>query len=164
MKKMILTTIVLLAATVSQAASVKSEKLQVSPSSIDQSIRLVDKNEPGSSQKKLSIITTDNGMSTDVSPRYKIYLGYRSNAEMGNISADFLISEGVQTLDSAKRISGGIYEVKATVYDGGVGMKKVTLRIDATKMFSDENAARKACGEDFCDIEQLDTSIEVSGN
>lgn len=28
-------------------------------------------------------------MSTDVSPRYSIYLGYASLAEMGNIAVDF---------------------------------------------------------------------------
>ena len=163
MNKMILTTFVFLASAISQAASVQSEKLEVAPSSIDQVIRLVDKNEPGSSQKKLSIITTDSGMRTDLSPRYKIYLGYQSNAEMGNIAADFKISDQFLTVSSAKRISGGIYEVTGEKLNSGDGpfIQKVTIRIDATKMFSDENTLRKNCGDDFCDRD-LETSIEVT--
>jgi hypothetical protein len=163
MKKMILNTIVLLAATVSQATTIKSEKLEVTPSSVDKIFRLVDKPDPGSSHKKLQILVTDHGMSTDVSPRHSIYLGYQSNAEMGNIAADFKISDQFLTVSSAKRLSGGIYEVTGEKLNSGDGpfIQKVIIRIDATKMFSDENALRKNCGDDFCDRD-LETSVEVT--
>lgn len=159
MKKMILTSIVLLTATFAQASSIKSEKLSIAPSSIDKTFRLVDKN-GDEGQKKLSIIVADKGMSTDVSPRYSVYLGYQSNAEMGNLSADFLITDEAMSVESAKRVSAGIYQVVVDRYRDGLYSEKVTLTIDATKMFADENKKREACGGDFCDGEIL-TSIEV---
>lgn len=159
---MILTAIVFLASTITQAASVNSERIEIKPSSVDKIIRLVEKVIPGSSEKKLSIIVTDAGMQTDVSPRYSVYLGYQSNAEMGNLSADFKLSDQFMSVSSARRVSAGIYEVTGDQYTSGVSSKNVTLRIDATKMFADEAAARKACGDDFCDIEQLQTTIEVT--
>lgn len=159
MKTMILTTFVMLTTTIAQASSIKSEELTIRPSSVDKVVRLVDKPDPGSSHKKLSIISSDNGLSTDMSPRYTIYLGYQSAAEMGNINANFELSKAY-SLESAKRIAGGVYEVVTTEYRDEQGFVKVTQRVDATKMFSDEKAAREACGDDFCDLE-LKTSIEV---
>ncbi len=160
MNKMILTALVILMASISQAKTVQSEELNVAPSSIDKVIRLVDKNEPGSSHKKLSIVVTDNGMSTDVSPRYQIYLGYASLAEMGNISVDFKVSDQAFEFISASRKSAGIYEVKTVEYRDD-GMYNVTQTIDATKVFADEKKQRDACGDDFCD-QALKSSIVVT--
>lgn len=160
MKKIILTSLIVLFAVITQAASIKSEKLLVSPSEIHQVIRLVDKNQPGSSQKKLNIVLTDNGHSTDVSPRYQIYLGYASLAEMGNIFVDFKISDQALQFVSAERISAGIYEVKTVEYRDE-GMFNVTHKIDATKMFSDEKKFRDSCVSDFCDG-TLETTVDVT--
>lgn len=160
MKHMLLSALVILSATFAQAKTVNSTDVQISASSIDQVIRLVDKNEPGSSHKKLSIIVEDRGMSTDVSPRYTISLGYASMAEMGNITASFQISDQAFQFISASRKSAGIYEVKTVEYRDD-GMYDVTTTIDATKMFVDEKEQRKACGGDFCD-QELKTSIELS--
>lgn len=160
MKNLLIAAVVTLATLATQAKSIQSEKLNIAPSSIDQVIRLVNKDNPGSSHKKLSIIVTDGGMSTDVSPRYSIYLGYASMAEMGNISAEFKISDQAYKFVSASRKSAGVYEVKTVEYRED-GMYNVTTTIDATKMFSDENKARTACGDGFCDLE-LKSSVSVT--
>lgn len=162
MKQIILITFALMVTTASQAVQIKSEKLDVAPSSVDKIFRLVDKPKPGSSQKKLQILVTDLGLSTDVSPRYAVYLGYQSNAEMGNIAADFKISDRFLVVSSAKRISGGIYEVTGEQLSRDYGFRqKVTIRIDATKMFADEMALRQNCGDYFCD-KNLETTIEAT--
>lgn len=160
MKKLIVSSLVLLMSSAAFAKSVYPSSPKISPSSIDTVYRLVDKPNPGSSHKKLSIITTDGGMSTDVSPRYSIYLGYASMAEMGNIQADFKITDKAFQIIGAKRLDSGIYEVQYLEYRDE-GMLKVTQVIDATAMFSEENRQRKACGSDFCDI-RLSKPVEVT--
>lgn len=160
MKHMLLSALVILSATFAQAKTIASTEVQISAANIDQVIRLVDKKEPGSSHKKLSIIVEDGGMSTDVSPRYTISLGYASMAEMGNIKASFQISDQAFQFISASRKAAGIYEVKTVEYRDD-GMYDVTTTIDATQMFVDEKEQRKACDGDFCD-QALKTSIEIS--
>lgn len=160
MKKILLSTLVVLSTVLAKAGTINSENVTVSAANVDQVIRLVDKSEGGSSHKKLSIIVTDRGMSTDVSPRYTITLGYASMAEMGNITASFRITDQVFQFLSATRISAGVYEVKTVDYRDE-GFVVVTTTIDATKMFADEKKARQACGGDFCD-QILKTSVQVS--
>lgn len=145
------------------AETLTTTQESIAPSSIDQEIRLVDKNDTGSSHKKVSIIVTDSGMSTDVSPRYTIYLGYASFAEMGNIAANFKVTDQAFKFLTASRKAPGIYEIKFVEYraDGVAGFYEVTQMIDATKMFADENKLRNSCGDDFCD-HTLNTTISVS--
>jgi hypothetical protein len=141
---------------------IKSQKVEINPSSIDQVFRLVDKNDPGTSHKKLQIVTTDHGMSTDLSPRYSVYLGYASLAEMGNISADFKITDQAMKVISATRLSAGVYEVRVKEFlDDEIGMLEMVYTIDATSLFSDEKKLREKCGGDFCD-EDLKTKIWVT--
>ncbi len=149
--KKILISVVLLASTISQAKIVKSTEAQINPANIDTVIRLVDKNEPGSSQKKLSIVVTDSGMSTDVSPRYTVYLGYASMAEMGNLTSTFEITNLGYGPVKAERKAAGIYTVVVTQILDQVGFAEVTYEVNATQMFIDENKMRDACGGDFCD-------------
>lgn len=142
------------------AVTVPSSDVQLSAAQIDKVVRLVDKKNPGESHKKLQIIVIDNGMSTDVSPRYAVYLGYASLGEMGNIGAEFKINDQALEFLSASRKAAGIYEFKTTEYRDN-GLYEVTQEIDATKMFADEKQMRKNCGGDFCDG-KLKTSITVT--
>jgi hypothetical protein len=142
-----------------QAKTLPSSKQSISPAEVDQVIRLAEKKDIGSYNKKVSIIVTDHGLSTDVSPRYSVYLGFASFAEMGNISANFLVNDQAFKFISASRKSAGIYEIKVIEYRGD-GMYEVTQELDATKMFSDEQKLRKDCGADFCD-QNLKTSIST---
>jgi hypothetical protein len=159
MKAVTAALVLILSSAFAQANTIPSSKIDISPSDVDQVVRLVEKQEIGSSYKKLSIIVKDSGMSTDVSPRYSVYLGYASLAEMGNITADFLINERAYEFISAKRKTAGIYEVKTLEYRDD-GMYAVTQEIDATQMFLDEKKQRKECGSDFCD-KILETTVSV---
>lgn len=161
MKKLVVSSLVMLTSASVFAKTVSSSQNQVKPSSIDQVIRLVDKIEQGSSQKKLSVVVEDAGMSTDVSPRYSVYLAYASLAEMGNISADFKINKNAYKFLSATRKSPGIYEIKVIEYRDQDGMVEVTQTIDASKIFSDEKKIRSQCGTDFCE-QTLKTTVEVT--
>lgn len=161
MKKMILFALLLLISVSGFAKTITSSDEKISAAAIDKVIRLVDKNSPGSSQKKVSIVLEDHGMSTDVSPRYTAYLGFASFAEMGNISADFKISDQIYKFTSASRKSAGVYEIKFTEYRDEDGMIEVTQTINTTKMFSDEQKMRDNCASDFCDG-NLKTSVSVS--
>ncbi|UOF02713.1 hypothetical protein [Bdellovibrio reynosensis] len=140
------------------AKTIPSSKIEIAPSSIDQVVRLVDKRESG--HTKVNIIVEELGMSTDVSPRYTVYLGFASLGEMGNIYADFKIDDAVWEFKSATRIAAGIYEVQVVGFDENYEMREFTYTIDTTQMFIDERKARKKCGGDFCD-QELNTTIEV---
>lgn len=150
----------MLLSSVSYAHTIPSKKLAVAPSEIDKVIFVETKKVPGSSHEKVSIVVTDNGMSTDVSPRYHIYLGYASLAEMGNLSADFKVSDQAYQFISARKISSSIYEVKTVEYRDD-GMYNVTLTINATKVFSDEKETRKNCNSAFCE-QPIKSTIEVT--
>jgi hypothetical protein len=164
MKSMILLLATLTFSGLTHAASrtVPATDITVKASSIDQVVRLVNKDVPGSHQTKVSVVVTDQGMSTDISPRYGLVLIFASFAEMGNLQASFNLAEnGIYKLNSAVRKSAGIYEVKYKEYGDEAGFYEVTLKIDATQMFVDEKTTRKICGGDFCD-EDLKTSITVT--
>lgn len=151
MKNLILIAALTLSATLSQARIVNSTETQIAPANVDSVINLVNKIDAGSSQKKLNIVVTDSGMSTDVSPRYTVYLGYASMAEMGNISSTFEITNQGYGPVRAERKAAGIYTVIVTQFIDQVGLAEVTYEVNATQMFVDENKMRNACGGDFCD-------------
>lgn len=140
-------------------ATVPSVVDTTSPAYVDQVIPLVNKQVPGSSHLKASFVVLDNGMSTDVSPRYTVYLTLASFAEMGNLVANFKITDQAFQFKSAKKISDEVYEVSFVEYRDQ--MYDVTLTINAKQMFADEAAARLTCGEDFCD-QELQSTVEVT--
>ncbi len=162
--KITLLTIIAISLSLSvNAKTINSSKETINPSAIEKIVRLVDKNNE-STYKKLQIVVEDTGLSTDVSPRYKIYLGYASLAEMGNISTNFILNDQAFKFLSAERKSAGVYEIKVVEYRTDVtepGMYIVTQTIDATKVFADEQKIRIACGDDFCD-QELNSSIEIT--
>lgn len=134
-----------------QAKTFASTTESVSVAQVDQVIQLVNKRDPGSSQKKVSILVVDHGMSSDVSPRYSIYLGFASLAEMGNFSTQVKVTNQAFQFISASRKSAGVYEIKAVEYRDQDGLVEVTHLIDANQMFLDEQRLRKQCVEHFCD-------------
>ncbi|AHZ85155.1 hypothetical protein Bb109J_c2465 [Bdellovibrio bacteriovorus] len=159
MKKALLLPIAALLTSVSaQAKTIASDDKQIPVSSVSQVVQLA-KVERDSVTKTVSVVVTDHGKSTDVSPTASIYLTFTAFAEMGNISTSFPIDH-VLSFASAVRKSAGIYEIKAQVYRDEAGIQDITYTIDTNQMFIDEDKMRKACGGDFCDGE-LKTSIEV---
>ncbi|MBN8538805.1 MAG: hypothetical protein J0L82_00345 [Deltaproteobacteria bacterium] len=140
------------------AAAVSSTSETVAPDSVDQVIRMVDQQVPGSSHLKASVVVLDLGMSTDVSPRYTVYLTLASLAEWGNIGATFKITDQAYQFKSARKISNQVFEVVFVEYRDQ--MYDVTITIDAKKLFADEAKARQECGDDFCDI-VLQSTVDV---
>lgn len=145
------------------AALIKSANHKVDVSGIDQVFPLVNKADNtsgfGTVNKKVQIVTLDGGMSTDVSPRYTVYISFKSMAEMGNLTASFKITDQAFQVIGTQRISAGIYQVITQEYTDE-GMLEVTYTLDTVKMFSDEKKARENCGLDFCDGD-LKTVIDV---
>jgi hypothetical protein len=107
--------------------------------------RLVDK--PGI---QVNIAVQDLGGSTDVSPTQSVYFTLYSKGEMFSTDAAFKIAD-VLSLKSARRISGGVYEVVAFTYDsdahGDYAMRDRVFTIDARKAITEIKAVN--CGGDF---------------
>ncbi|WP_413574714.1 hypothetical protein ACLVWU_10835 [Bdellovibrio sp. HCB290] len=159
MKKFVMFAIVLATAVTSNAAPLAPTNSQIYPERVDQAIRLTQSRTEGV-LRKVTIVTTDNGMSTDVSPRHSIYLTYNSFAEMGNLSAAYLITDEALSDVQAKRIEAGIYEVSYMAYREEKGMVMVTKTINAIEAFIADKDQREACGIDFCDGD-IKASIDV---
>ena len=140
MKLMVPVLALTLAFTVSaQAETVKSAEASVSIARVVKVIELV--NKPG---LQVSVAVKDLGGSTDVSPTQEAYLTLYSKGEMYDVEATFLITNALE-VKSAKRVSGGIYEVVVSVYEDTI--KDVTYTIDARKAVTDIQAVN--CGGDF---------------
>lgn len=150
MNKLTLFAAALLMTVTANAKSVAPTNDKISPAQIDKTIRLAETDNQGIT-KKLSLIVLDHGKSTDVSPRYSVYLGYNSMAEMGNISGAYLITNKAYSDVSAKRVAPGIYEVKYTEYRDEAGMVNVTSTVHAEEAFIEEKEMRNKCDDDFCD-------------
>ena len=125
--------------TAAQAETVKSADAQVSIARVVKVVELV--NKPG---LQVSVAVKDLGGSTDVSPTQEAYLTVYSKGEMFNVEATFLIAAALE-VKSAKRVSGGIYEVVATVYEETI--QDVTFVVDARKVVTDIQAVD--CGPEF---------------
>lgn len=136
-----------------QAATINSENVTVSVARVVKVIPLVER-----SGLQVSVVVQDLGGSTDVSPTQTVYLTLYAKGEMFDTDATFKIAD-VLSLVSAKRVSGGIYEIKAMTYDND--MAETTYTIDATKAVI---AIRTVdCGEDFdCEASsKFATTVEV---
>lgn len=142
-----------------QAGEVASSPVTIEPSAISEVKHFPLLSEPGSSESRFSVITTVGGMSTDVYPRYALYLGFASYAEMGNISTNFELGRYLDITEIKKK-APGIFEVKA-VKMTETDMPSVTLTIDATQVLADEENLRKSCDMDFCDKE-LNSKVKVT--
>ncbi|QLY23985.1 hypothetical protein [Bdellovibrio sp. KM01] len=151
MKQIILFAAALIMTFVAHAKTISPSEEKTDISSIDQTIRLAETRDREGTLRKVNIVITDHGLSTDVSPRYSIYLGYSSSAEMGNLYASYKITDQAYSDVSAKKLSPGIYEVKWTEYRGEDGMVSVTQKIDANAVYATDRVQRKQCGNDFCD-------------
>lgn len=155
MKTVFLATLILLSSVISQAEVIKSSQEKISPATIASVVSLI----PGQNDKKLQAVVIDRGMSTDVSPRYTVYLGFAAYAEMGNITADFKITDQAVEFLGAIRVSAGHYVLKTREYTDN-GMFEVAYEIDATRIFADEKKERSRCADAFCDL-TLNTSVTV---
>lgn len=157
LKKLAVSSFLLSLLTVSNlfAAEVKSSKEVVSPSRVVELVKLVNKEDI-----KVSILVSDIGGSTDVSPTQELYFTLYVKGEMYNTDATFNLG-AIYKFISAKRISGGVYEVVAEVPNEENWMPEVkTLVIDAQKAIISIKAV--TCEDFDCDAStQFAASIDV---
>lgn len=124
------------------AVVTSTTKNKVNVARIDKVITLVDK-----SDIKVNVVVSDLGGSTDVSPTKNLFFTLYSKGEMFSTDATFDLGPAYEVL-SAKRISGGVYEIKATLpSDGSEMMKTVTLKVDAGSAITKLKAVN--CGGEF---------------
>ncbi|MNJ92733.1 hypothetical protein D3C87_104070 [compost metagenome] len=155
MNKLALGFIAIMASVSAHAATISSSTESVAPSSISQISLLETTN-----NEKVQLIISDRGMSTDIVPRYTVHLGYSSLNKVGNITADFKLTDRVYQYASSRRLSPGRYEVILIEVREGIPMK-VNLVINFNQVYTDEKNMRQQCGDNFCD-KILDTTISVT--
>ncbi len=141
-KAVLLAFIVVTAVTASASAkTVASADVKVSLVQVTDVFPLVQK--PG---LQVSVAVEDLGGSTDLSPTMNVYLTLYAKGEMFTTHATFKIAS-VLSVQSAKRVSGGIYQVVALTYDEDAeGIQEKTFTIDAIKAV---NAIQAVQCEDF---------------
>jgi len=153
------TTLVLILLSLSSMAhslEINSKKVNVNAARIVERIVLVDKPEKA---LHVQVIQEFLGGSTDLSNTGRVVFSISQLGEMSEATASFVISPSM-SLISAKRISGGVYQV--TYMDAREAGKvpfrslEVTKTIDATKAVND---VLTACSEfESCDV---NTTISV---
>jgi len=112
--------------------SLSQEEAQASMARIVDIVKLVEK--PG---LQANIVVKDLGGSTDVSPTQILYFTLYSKGEMFSTEATFELGH-VYALHSAKRLSGGIYEVKFSGPEDETSMPiKKIMTIDAQEAIMD---------------------------
>lgn len=119
MKILLVTLSALLLQTAAYARSISNlphSESQVEISRVVNVIKLVEK--PG---LQVSIVVEDLGGSTDVSPTQVVYFTLYSKGEMFSTDATFKLGH-IYELQSAKRLSGGVYELKYSGPDDETSM------------------------------------------
>lgn len=124
--------------------SLSKDDAQVSIARVVNVIKLVEK--PG---LQANIVVQDLGGSTDVSPTQILYFTLYAKGEMFSTDATFKLGH-IYDLHSAKRLSGGIYEVKYSGPNAETTMpENKTMIIDAQEAIMD---LKEVDCEDFdCD-------------
>lgn len=142
MKFAILAALMILSTT-AQARELKSAtpaEAQVSISRIVQVQNLVNKGE-----LQVNVAVQDLGGSTDVGPSQKIFFNVYRKSEMFNVEAAFNLGS-IFSFESARRLSGGIYEIVVVAADSNYNPVRTKMVIDARKAITD--VQQVAC-EDF---------------
>ncbi len=102
---------------------------------------------------QVNIAVQDLGGSTDVSPTQKVFLTLYSKGEMFSTDAAFELAD-VISFESARRVEGGIYEIKVVEYTNL--LETVTYRIDARKAVTEIQNVQ--CEDFDCDASENFTS------
>ena len=115
-----------------EVRSLVDKKAMVHAARVVDLVKLVEK--PG---LQVNILVKDLGGSTDVSPTQELYFTLYAKGEMFSTDATFNLGP-IYSFKSAKRKSGGIYEVKIEGLDSPNGMPVAkTLVIDAQEAIMD---------------------------
>lgn len=117
----------------------------------------------------LSVVAVDGGMSTDVSPRYQIVVGFFSPAEMGNLDASFLLTNTVWDVQKVRLESNHLILRVREISDEFLDQENSTIfadviyRLDIGPLIQAEAQRRQSesCLESFCDGE-LDVTLPLT--
>ena len=115
----------------------------ISAASVQEQVTLI-QSEKGGSDLRVSFLVTDNGGSTDVSPKASLYLTTFNQSEMKDAQSAHLITP-INELVSSKRIEAGVYEAVVRLYDfdsvctswNGEIEGLMSVRIDAKQLTVD---------------------------
>lgn len=124
-----------------QAEEIRSADTHVNVGRVVDLVRLTDK-----SDVQVSVVVVDLGGSTDVSPTQAVYLTIYKKGEMFSTDASFHLGDAI-AFEGAKRVRGGIYEVKLTGWNGEESFDERTYVIDARKAIVELKNVN--CGDDF---------------
>jgi hypothetical protein len=152
-----------LSALPSFATEIRSDRksAQVNAGRVTQVIPLVRKTTSDFDGFHASITVVDMGGTTDVSPTQRAFFTLYLKGEMFSTDASFELPL-VFHVKSAKKISGGVYQVVATMPDENAMPKTYTLTIDAVKAIRAIQAVR--CDDFDCPAsENFESSIDVKG-
>lgn len=123
------------------AGTISSSKKSINVARIDKVVTLVEK-----ADIKVNVVVEDLGGSTDVSPTQNLYFTLYSKGEMFSTDATFDLGP-IFSLVSAKRVDGGVYEIKAVVPTEDGAMKTKVLKVNAVKAITSIKSVN--CGGDF---------------
>ncbi len=120
------------AVVITTAKEIKSLKHTIPVARIVQLIDIVDKK-----TLRVAVAVEDLGFSTELAPNKHAYFTLYTKGDDFYVGASFYLGS-VYSVESAKRISGGIYEIKlTTTTDNIILPEKKTLRINAIKAIND---------------------------
>jgi hypothetical protein len=86
---------------------------------------------------KVRLVALDLGLSTDVSPRYALYLTFFHASDSMNSRTAFYLGE-VFDVVSTSRKSAGIYQISARVPSEETTIKAATLTVDTNEVWADD--------------------------
>ena len=128
--------IALLTTTVAVSAStlrsIKESEAKINIATIKDSI-VLEKDEE--SDIEVRIVTSYLGQSTDVSPRYQVFIIFYHGGEMNNTKTAFNLGRYWEFL-SAKRKGRGLYEINVAKI--GTTLETITLVVDMKQVFIDD--------------------------
>lgn len=108
--------------------TIESSKNNINAARVVELIKLVNKTDI-----QVNIVVVDNGGSTDVSPTQSLFFNIYSKGEMFSTDASFNLGP-IYSLESAKRVNSGIYEVVINGVNAETSMpEKQIIVIDAQK-------------------------------
>ncbi|HAR44556.1 MAG TPA: hypothetical protein DCS07_18305 [Bdellovibrionales bacterium] len=149
MKSLITIAVLTLFAFTADAAPLVIPSLSQTEAKIDIA-RVMDSTVLGQNESKdikVRLITVDNGKSTDVSPRYRLLLTYFHAGETNNVQTAFELGSFYEVLKTS-RVGPGIYRVNVKQWTDSGKFEKVSLTINTTQVFIDDN---KLMPEEFQD-------------
>ncbi len=156
MKTLLLTAVFLISFNAAAETVTSTRENLIRVARVVKIINLVDKTDI-----KVNLVVEDLGGSTDVSPTQRAWFTLYSKGEMYSTDASFMIGEVFEVF-SARRISGGIYEVSALVPSrvGSIPTSS-TIRIDAARVITQ---LKNVSCEDFgCEAsDNFSGTIELS--